>query len=208
MQSRYVPYATTPGRLIVQVISDVVVLFWTTLWVVVGLAVHSAISKFADFGRQVENGANGLAHNLDSLSDRAHRFGVLGEAISKPFTAAGTAAHTIAGAGHSLHTTATWLAVVLALAVAAPPVLAIVVPWLIRRVRFFRRKRLVLALAATSGGTQLLALRALANRPLRRLATVHNDPVSAWRREDAAAIHGLAALELRAVGIRTAFPAR
>jgi hypothetical protein len=28
------------------------------------------------------------------------------------------------------------------------------------------------------------------------------DPVGAWRREDAAAIHGLAALELRAAGVR------
>jgi hypothetical protein len=73
--------------------------------------------------------------------------------------------------GHSLHTTATWLAVVLALAVAPPPVLAIVVPWLIRPMRFFWRKRLVPALAATSGGTQLIALRALANRPLRRPAS-------------------------------------
>jgi hypothetical protein len=27
------------------------------------------------------------------------------------------------------------------------------------------------------------------------------DPVGAWRREDAAAIHGLAALELRAAGV-------
>ena len=44
MSSRYVPYATTPGRLLAQLTSDVVVVLWTTVWVFVGLAVHSAVS--------------------------------------------------------------------------------------------------------------------------------------------------------------------
>ena len=60
----------------------------------------------------------------------------------------------------------------------------------------------VLAAATTPAGEQLLALRALANRPLRRLTVVNPDPVGAWRREDPVTIHGLAALELRAAGIR------
>jgi hypothetical protein len=59
----------------------------------------------------------------------------------------------------------------------------------------------VTALAATPAGEQLLALRALANRPLRKLTTVSADPVGAWRREDPAIIHGLADLELRSAGI-------
>ena len=148
-------------RLMLQLLSDIVVVLWITLWVLIGLAVHSAISEIADFGQQMERGANGVAHNMDSASERADKIPLLGEAVSKPLTSTGHAAHSMAGAGHDLYTTATWLAVVLAFAVAAPPTLAIVVPWLIRRVRFFRRKRLVLALAATAGGTQLLALRAL-----------------------------------------------
>jgi hypothetical protein len=57
-------------------------------------------------------------------------------------------------------------------------------------------------LAATPAGEQLLALRALANRPLVKLAAIHGDPVGAWRSHDAAAIRGLAALELRASGVR------
>ena len=52
---------------------------------------------------------------------------------SEPLTAASKAALDIAGAGHNLDTTATWLAVVLALAVAAPPILAVVMPWLVLR---------------------------------------------------------------------------
>ena len=36
MTSRFVPYATTPTRLLAQLISDVVVIVWTFIWVVVG----------------------------------------------------------------------------------------------------------------------------------------------------------------------------
>jgi hypothetical protein len=75
-------------------------------------------------------------------------------------------------------------------------------PWLFLRIRFFRRKWTALALAATPAGEQLLAMRALANRPLRKLASVSLDPVGAWRRDDVITIRGLAALELRAAGIR------
>ena len=89
----------------------------------------------------------------------------------------------------------------LALAVAAPPTLGVMVPWLVLRIRFLRRKLTVGALAATPAGAQLLALRALANRPLRRLTAVTADPVGAWRAGDPHAIHGLAAIELRSAGM-------
>jgi hypothetical protein len=103
-----------------------------------------------------------------------------------------------------LGVTAGWLAWLLALAVAAPPILALMMPWLFLRVRFFRRKWTAVTLASTWAGEQLLALRALANRPLPKLAAVSSDPVGAWRNQDPIAIRGLAALELRASGIRAA----
>jgi hypothetical protein len=201
MKSRFVPYATTPGRLLAQLFGDAAVAVWTFLWVLVGLAVHSAVSTIAEVGHQVEGGADGVAHNLGSAGHSADRIPLVGDAVSKPLTAASKAALDIAGAGHNLDTTATWLAMVLAAAVAAPPIFAAVLPWLVLRIRFVRRKWTVSALAATPAGEQLLALRALANRPLRRLTAVSADPVGAWRREDSAAIRGLAALELRSAGI-------
>jgi hypothetical protein len=201
MKSRFLPYATTPGRLLAQLLSDVAVVIWTFVWVLVGLAVDTAVSTIAEVGRQVQGGADGVADSLKSAGHSADRIPLVGDAVSEPLTAASKAALDIAGAGHNLDTTATWLAVVLALAVAAPPTLAVVMPWLVLRIRFFRRKWNVSALAATPAGEQLLALRALANRPLRRLTAVSADPVGAWRREDFDAIRGLAALELRSAGI-------
>ncbi|AGZ50757.1 hypothetical protein PJK45_20220 [Mycobacterium kansasii] len=202
MRSRFVPYSTRPVRLAIQLFSDITVAAWTTVWVLVGLAVHSAISTIAEAGRQIENGSQGIAGNLESAGHGAQHIPLVGDAVSKPFTAASEAALDIAGAGHSLDTTASWLAVLLALAVAATPILAVAMPWLFLRLRFFRRKWTVTTLATTAAGQQLLALRALANRSPAKLAAVSADPVGGWRREDPATIRGLAALELRAAGVR------
>ena len=192
-----------PPRLdsLAQLFSDIAVAIWITLWVLVGAAVHSAISTIGEFGRDLESGANGVADNLGGASERTHNIPLLGDALSDPLGAAGEAARGIAGAGHNLDTTAGWMSWLLALAVAAPPILAVAMPWLFLRLRFFRRKWTAVTLASTAAGEQLLALRALANRPLAKLAAINADPVGAWRREDPLAIRGLAALELRAAGI-------
>ncbi|MCV7171798.1 hypothetical protein O6P37_04100 [Mycobacterium sp. CPCC 205372] len=202
MSSRYLPYATTPVRLLWQLISDIAIAAWTVVWVLVGMAVHAAVSTIAEVGRQVNTGANGVADNLNSAGDNADDFPLVGDALAKPLRAASEAALDIAGAGQSLDDTASWLAWVLALAVASPPILAVAMPWLFLRLRFFRRKWTAVTLARTPAGEQLLALRALANRPLAKLVSVDDDPVGAWRSQDAVAIRGLAALELRAAGIR------
>ncbi|MCB1266155.1 MAG: hypothetical protein KDB56_16550 [Mycobacterium sp.] len=201
MKSRFLPYATTPARLTAQLLSDLLIAAWITVWVLVGMAVHHAIATFAKVGTQVKDGATGISDNLGSAGDSADRIPLVGDTVAKPLRAASEAALDLAGAGQSLNSTATWLAVLLAIAVAGPPVLAVGMPWLFLRIRFFRRKWTVIALAQTPAGQQLLALRALANRPLRKLTEVNHDPVGAWRREDPTAVQGLAALELRSAGV-------
>lgn len=202
MRSRYLPYATRPGRLLAQLLSDIAVTIWIAIWVLVGIAVHSAVTTIAAVGRQVQTGANGVADNLDSAGDGAGHIPFVGDTLSRPLRAASEAALDIAGAGQSLDSTASWLAWVLALAVAATPIFIVGMPWLFLRLRFFRRKWTTITLASTAAGEQLLALRALANRPLAKLTAVSDDPVAAWRREDQRAIRGLAALELRSAGMR------
>ncbi len=202
MSSRYVPYASRPHRLFAQVFSDVAAAVWIFIWILVGIAVHSAVATIADVGRQVQSGADGIAENLEWAGDSVDGVPFIGDQLAKPLGAASEAALDLAGAGASLDHTASWLAWVLALAVAATPILAVAGPWLFLRVRYARRKWTAVTLARTPAGEQLLAMRALANRPLARLATVNVDPVGAWRREDPVTVRGLATLELRAAGIR------
>jgi hypothetical protein len=201
MTSRYLPYATTPGRLLIQLFSDGAIAVWTAIWVLVGTAVYDAISTIADAGRQVESGTHGIAGDLASAGHGAQHIPVVGDAVSEPLNSASQAAAAIAAALHDLDTTAGWLAILLAMAVVAPPILLADVPWLFLRLRFFRRKWLVTALAASEAGAQLLALRALTNRSPRKLIAVSPDPVGGWRREDPFTIHALVALELRSAGI-------
>lgn len=202
MSSRYVPYATTPGRLLAQLVSDVVAVLWSVIWVSVGVAVHHAVAIISDVGRQVHHGADGLAQGLASAGRSAGHIPLVGGSLSTPLRAAGSAASDVAGAGASLDSTAAWLAWVLGLAVALPPILAVAMPWLFLRLRFFRRKWTTVTLASTVAGEQLLALRALANRPMARLTEISDDPVAAWQARDSVAVRKLAALELRAAGIR------
>jgi hypothetical protein len=202
MNPRFLPYAATPGRALVQATSDLLVVLWLVLWFIIGRAVHTAVAAFAEVGRKVEGGANGIAGNLDSAGNGAGKIPLVGDTVSKPLTAAGNAARDLAGAGHGLDTRATTLAVILALAVAIPPALAVLVPWLLLRLRFARRAGAAAELSRTPGGDRLLALRALTNRPLNRVLTVGDDPVEAWRRGDPDTIRQLAALELRAVGLK------
>jgi hypothetical protein len=202
MSSRYLPYATRPGRLLAQLLSDIAVIIWIVIWVMVGGAVYSAVATISEVGRQVQSGADGVSGNLASAGDSTDDVPLIGGTLAGPLKAASKAAGEIAGAGHSLDVTASWLAWVLAVAVAATPILAVTMPWLFLRLRFFRRKLVVLSLASSHAGQELLAMRALANRPLAKLTAIDPDPIGAWRRDDRMAIRGLALLELHAAGIR------
>jgi hypothetical protein len=201
MRSRFLPYATTPGRLLAQLFSDAVIVVWTAIWLFVGIAVYDAISTIADAGRQVEDGTHSIAGNLAAAGHGAQHIPVVGDTVSKPLTSASDAAVEIASALHELDTTAGWLAVLLALAVVAPPILIADLPWLYLRLRFFRRKLTVTALAASPAGEELLALRALTNRAPAKLTAISADPVGGWRHQDPFTIRALAALELRSAGI-------
>lgn len=202
MRLRYLPYASRPGRLLAQIVSDIAVLVWTFVWVVVGTGVYSAVATIAEVGRQVQQGADGVSGSLGSAGDSVDDVPFIGDGLSGPLRAASDAAAEIAGAGQNLDSTATWLAWLLAIAVAATPIVTVGMPWLFLRIRFFRRKLTVLTLASTHAGQELLAMRALANRPLAKLTAVDPDPIGAWRRDDRPAIRGLALLELHAAGVK------
>jgi hypothetical protein len=73
--------------------------------------------------------------------------------------------------------------------------------WLPLRVRYARLTRS--AVTARAVDTDLLALRAITRRPVRRLLRISPDPAAAWRRDDRDVVRALAALELRSLGLRS-----
>ncbi|GAA3621092.1 hypothetical protein GCM10022223_42450 [Kineosporia mesophila] len=202
MSARFVPYAATPGRAVVQVVADLSVLLWIVLWYYVAKAVHAALSAIAGVGADVQGGANGISTNLNGAGKSAGGIPLAGDALAKPLNAAAGAAQDIANAGHGLDEKATTLAILLALAVSVPPILALVVPWLLLRLRFARRAGATADLARSSGGQDLLALRALANRPTAKLLKITDDPLEGWRTGDPEVVARLAALELRSAGLK------
>ena len=58
-----------------------------------------------------------------------------------------------------------------------------------------------------TAGAELLAVRAMASQPLRRLARVDPAVITGWRAGDPAATEALAALELRSLGLLSPPPA-
>ncbi len=81
--------------------------------------------------------------------------------------------------------------------VGALPVLLV---WLPLRLRYARGARS--AIRARRHDTDLLALRAMTHQPVQRLLRRGPRPGAAWRRDDRAVVHGLAALELASLGLR------
>ena len=197
-------YASTPGRALLQAVADFIVIMWLVLWYAVGRVVYKALEAVAAVGHRVQDGADGISSNLNSAGSKVDGVPLIGDKLKAPLSAAGSAAHQIAEAGQGLDDKASTLAIVLSLAVAIPPALMIALPWLLLRLRFIRRAGATASLTGVPGGERLLALRALANRPLSKVsaAVPGADPLDAWRREDPDAMRQLAALEMRRAGLR------
>ena len=80
--------------------------------------------------------------------------------------------------------------------------LVVLAGWVRPRIVGAIRRAAVARLATASASLDLLAFRALATRPARAVTKVDSDVVAAWRRGDPEVIRRLAALELKASGVR------
>jgi hypothetical protein len=182
--------------------TDAAVVVWCVLWVQVGVTVHHAVASVGEVGYTLQDGATGIRAGLEGAAGEAGRVPVVGGTFGKPFRSAAAAAGTIAGAGQDLGDRVTGLALLLGLVIALGPILSVVLVWGPARLRFARRAGESALLAGTPGGESLLALRALATRPVHQIAAVAPDAVEAWRRDDPAVVARLAALELAHSGVR------
>jgi len=193
-------YADLPVTRLRQLITDLLVVVWVYAWIRLGLWLYDLVSRLAAPGRKLESAGTGMADNLGNAGRKIDRVPGVGDALSTPFGKAADAARSVAEAGHEQQVIVHDLALVMAVAVVAVPLGLVLFGWLPLRLRWMRRAGAAVKLRGSS--RDLLALRALANQPLRRLAALDPGIAAAWRRGDPAAVEALAALELRRLGLR------
>ncbi|GAA3272724.1 hypothetical protein Dvina_46490 [Dactylosporangium vinaceum] len=195
-------YADRAPAAIRQLLTDVFVVVWVYAWVRIGMALFDLIQKLAVPGQKLEGAGDGLASNLNAAGDKINGIPGVPDSVAAPFKNAANAASSLANAGREQQDIVNDLAWVLSLVVAVLPILFLVGIWLALRVRWVRRAGNAARLRNVSAGRDLLALRALATQPLKRLVKVDPEIASLWRRGDPEAVEALARLELRSLGLR------
>ncbi|GAB3813404.1 hypothetical protein [Micromonospora zhanjiangensis] len=185
-----------------QLLTDLLVLAWVYLSVRFAMWLYDLVEKLAVPGRKLEGAGNSLAGNLADAGGKVRRVPVVGDDLTAPFTKAADAARSMAEAGRDQQELVAQLALALSLAVLVFPLGLVLFGWLPLRVRWIRRASAASSLRAAPAGRDLLALRALATQPLRKLTRIDPDVAAAWRRGDDRALDALAALELRGLGLR------
>ena len=196
-------YADTAGRRGWQLVADLFMLAWLAFWIWLATKLFDLVLKLGVPGQKLSSAGTGMADGLSDAGSKVHRVPVAGDSLAGPFTKAADAARSLADAGRDEQHTVRQLAWVFVLLLLAVPVALVLLGWLPRRVRWIRRATAAAAWRGGGAGRDLLALRALATQPLRRLSTVDEDPVAAWRRGDPDAVAALAELELKRLGLRS-----
>jgi hypothetical protein len=195
-------YADRAPVAIRQLLTDVLVIVWVYAWIRLGMAVFDLIQKLAAPGRRLEDAGNGLASNLNGAGDRINKVPGVGDNIAAPFRDAANAAGSLANAGREQQEIVNDLAWILSVVIVVLPVLLVIAVWLPLRIRWVRRAGSAARLRGVTAGRDLLALRALATQPLKRLLKVDPEVAALWRRGDPETVEALARLELRSLGLR------
>lgn len=185
-----------------QLLTDIFIVIWVYAWVRIGIWVHDIVLKLGVPGQKLESAGTGIAGNLADAGGKVGRVPLVGDQLTKPFTGAADAARSLADAGRQQQEIVGNIALVVALAVVALPLALVLFLWLPLRLRWMRRAGVASAVRDEPAGRDLLALRALASRPLNQLTKLGPDIAQSWRNGDAAAVDALAALELRDLGLR------
>jgi hypothetical protein len=195
-------YADRLPTAVRQLLTDVIVVIWVYAWIRAGLWVHGMVLKLGVPGQKLESAGSGIADNLADAGGKVGRVPLVGDQLTKPFNGAAAAARSLADAGHQQQELVGNLALIVALAAVAVPLALVLFLWLPLRLRWMRRAGVAAAVRDQPAGRDLLALRALAGRPLNELTRLGPDIAQSWRNGDAAAVDALAALELKDLGLR------
>jgi hypothetical protein len=195
-------YAERPWRLTRQIVADVALAGWCLLWIWAAVTLYHYVQKLAVPGQKLESSGDRLAGNLSDAEHRVSDVPVIGKALAPPMGNAADAARGIADAGRSQQEAVGNLATVLGLITALVPVAIALTLWMLLRFVWIRTASAAAKIRRRPGGMELLAMRALANAPLRRLSAVDEDVLAGWRDREPDCVNYLARLELRRLGLR------
>lgn len=191
-------YAETPPVRTRQIVSDIAVAMWIVFWVVVGVQVHDLVTVLAVPGEQLSEAGASLASGARRIRDAVEGTPLIGGGLAAPFAALGDAGRDLGAVGEATRRAAHRLAWWLSLVTAGAPIALVLVPKLLGRMAWMRRASAAGDLRDDPGAMRLLALRAVATRPLHELRAVSADPVRDLEERPEL----LAALELRDLGLR------
>ena len=195
-------YADQAGRSARQFLTDVLVLAWVAAWIFIANRVYALVQKLAVPGQKLEDAGTNMAGGLTDAGNKVDNVPGVGNALASPLKDAAGGARSLASAGHEQQQSVHQLAIVIVVLLLVVPLGVVIFGWLPWRIRWVRRASAGAKLRRVEAGRDLLALRALARQPLRRLVAIHPEPATAWRANDASTVDALAALELRTLGLR------
>jgi hypothetical protein len=193
-------YAERPARVARQLLADVLVIAWVWLVVTIAMAGRSLVGQLQGPAGALTSAGQSVQDTFAGAAKTASQIPLVGEDLAKALGLGTGAGESLAAAGQqqvqTIHTVGLWAAIAIVAFAAVPVVLL----WLYVRLRYARVAGS--AVVARARDIDLLALRALTHQPTRQLLRVSGDPAGAWRRDDAGVVNDLAALELRALGLR------
>jgi len=195
-------YADRLPTAIRQLLTDILVVIWVYAWIRAGFWIHDLVLKLGVPGQKLQGAGTDLAGNLADAGAKVGRVPLVGDELTAPFNKAAEAARSMADAGQQQQDIVANLAMALALLLVAVPLALVLFGWLPLRLRWMRRAGVASQVRDQPAGRDLLALRALATRPLNQLAKLGPDIAQSWRNGDASAVDALAALELKDLGLR------
>lgn len=187
---------------ILQILSDLFAVATVIVFIMLGAATAALVKTLAELGRGIESAGRGFQGTMIDAADTIAGIPFIGEGASAPFTDASEAGATLVEAGRAQQELVENAAFILGLLVAVVPIAVLVRFWLMKRIAFVRRAATARRLAGSSGGTQLLALRALSFQKPSMLLAVSADPVAGWLDGDRVIVRRLADMELRGAGVK------
>ncbi|HVL85355.1 MAG TPA: hypothetical protein VM367_13855 [Pseudonocardia sp.] len=194
-------YAELPGRLARQVLGDALALAWLVATGFVAVTAYDLILALQAPARALVSAGESVRDAFDDAARIAGGVPLVGDDLAGALAGGSGAGGSLVESGREQAETVATVALGTGIGIALLGLAPVLLFWVPLRLRYARAAGS--AVAVRDGHPDLLALRALAGRPVRQLLAVSPDPAGAWRAADDDALRGLAALELRALGLRS-----